>query len=486
MNRTDRRPRIVIAGSHSGTGKTTLSIGLMAAFYLRGFVVQGYKVGPDFIDPSYHTGVTGRPSRNLDAYMCARTVVEEIFYRGSNDADISVIEGVMGLYDGKSSMTETGSTAELSKWIDAPVVLCIDVSGMARSAAATVLGYQKFDSAVNIVGVIANYVGSAEHFGLVQEAIEESCDVPVLGYLPKVAEIELPERHLGLIPAVERGELDSLFDRLASQIEKTVDLDAVLTIAGAASPMSQPTSSIFNESVQSRSSISSETSVGKETLGKVVIAVAKDAAFNFYYPENVELLESHGAGIVYFSPLNGEPIPDEARGLYVGGGFPEEFAQELAHQTSVFENFRDQILEHELPTFAECGGYMFLCNTVTTHDGRTYPMVGIIPADISMEGKLVGFGYREVTAIQDTVLLRKNETARGHEFHYSSIRFRDEVHAEIHVAYKTLGFRASTYEGYANGNLTAGYTHLHFASNPHIAKRFVMTCRKFKKSPRFS
>lgn len=466
-----RLPRLMIAGTSSGAGKTTITVGLMSALYQRGLVVQGFKTGPDFIDPSYHTAVTGRPSRNLDGYMCTREVVQEIFWRGIRDADIAIIEGVMGMYDGLDPLSNAGSTAEMSKWIDAPVLLCVDVSSMARSAAAIVLGYQKLDEGVQIAGVIANRAGSERHFQLVKSGIEQMCQVPVLGYLPHVPALQMPERHLGLIPAIERGELQPLFEHLAQQLEATVDLGALLRIAKQAPEIHPPILEIF-----------SYGQGGKRAGLQVVIAVAKDAAFNFYYPENLELLESYGATLVYFSPLAGELIPQEACGLYLGGGFPEEFAVTLSQQREVLQDFRQRIVEQGLPTFAECGGYMFLCRTLTTKDGQTYPMAGVLPAEVTMQAKLAALGYREVVAEQDTVLLAKGESARGHEFHYSTLKF-DETSAiglEKCHAYTTTAFGRIVQEGYTKGPLLAGYTHLHFASNPKVAKRFVEHCRKFQ------
>lgn len=467
------QPRFMIAGTHSGVGKTTVSVGLMGAFSKRSLIVQGYKAGPDFIDPSYHSAVTKRPARNLDGYMCTDRVVREIFLRGNQGANLAVIEGVMGLYDGKDPLSNAGSTAEIAKWLGTPVILCLDISSMARSAAAVVLGYQKFDPNIRIAGVIANRAGSEGHFRLVKAAVEQECNVPVLGYLPKLLELKMPERHLGLIPAIERGDMDNFFNQLADLVEATIDLDGILKIAQSSPPIKEPSQKIFQDWEPAGR-------VGENE--RVVIAIAKDAAFNFYYPENLELLESFGAQLQYFSPLAGENIPNNASGLYIGGGFPEEFASTLSQQNSVLEDFRFQIMERKLPTFAECGGYMFLCRTVITRDGQEYPMVGILSAAVTMQAKLAALGYREVTAERDTVLLAKGEKARGHEFHYSSLEFDEGAFFEEQYAYTTQAFGRQSHEGVAVDQLLAGYTHLHFASNPHVAERFVTKCREFSKA----
>lgn len=476
MPSQNAQPRLVIAGTQSGAGKTTVSVGLMAAFARRGLVVQGFKTGPDFIDPSYHTAVTGRPARNLDGFMCSEEVVREIFLRGSQDADLSIIEGVMGLYDGKSPLSEVGSTAEMGKWLKAPVILCVDVSSMARSAAAVVLGYQKLDPAVQIAGVITNRVGSQRHYHLVKAAIEQECQVPVLGYLPSTTTLAMPERHLGLIPAIERGDIRDLLNRLTDQMEATVDLDGLLQLAVTASVLVKSGKGIF--------ALPAPDINGLVDRERVTIAVAKDAAFNFYYPENLELLESNGARLRYFSPLAGEKIPPDASGLYIGGGFPEEFAAVLSQQTVLLEDFRFQIMDRKLPTFAECGGYMFLCKAVTTQDGKEYPMVGVLPAVVRMQTRLAALGYREVAAIRDTILLEQGEQARGHEFHYSTLEFDAGFAHEDHAGYQTEVFGGADFDGIATDNLLAGYTHLHFASNPRMAGRFVGTCREFKEQVR--
>jgi cobyrinic acid a,c-diamide synthase len=451
--------RIVIAGTGSGAGKTTVTIGLMAALQRKGLTVQGFKCGPDYIDPTYHTAVTGRASRNLDSWMLSHEAVREIYARGSAGADIAIIEGVMGMYDGKEATSDKGSTAEISILTRSPVLLVVNCQSMARSVAAVVKGFQLLNPQVRIAAVLANKVGSEGHFQIVKTAVEQECAIPVVGYLKREDEIEIPERHLGLVPSVERGELQPLFDRLADLVAQSVDLDRLLEIARA-------------EPLQAEAALFPRFTAVRRP---VRIAVAKDAAFHFYYPENLDLLEAYGATCVMFSPLAGETVPQEADGLYIGGGFPEEFAAELSQTQEVLDSFREAI-RSGLPTLAECGGFMYLTEAITTTDGRTYPMAGVIPGRVTMHKRLAALGYREISGMQHNFLLGENEQAKGHEFHYSTFT----PTGEIPYAYETKGLRGTKPEGYAQGNLVAGYTHLHFGSNPELAKRWIERCLEVK------
>ncbi|MDN4594552.1 cobyrinate a,c-diamide synthase [Polycladomyces subterraneus] len=460
----EHRPRIVIAGTGSGVGKTTITLGLMAAFRRRNMTVQGFKTGPDYIDPTYHTAVTGRSSRNLDVWMMPRNRVREIFLRGSEGADLSIVEGVMGLYDGKDPLSDTGSTADIAILLQSPVVLVVDIHSMARSVAAIVMGFQQLNPEVAIRGVIVNKAGSEGHYRLAKAAIEQECGIPVFGWLPRDAELNIPERHLGLIPAVERGELQPLFEQLADVIEQGVDLDALISVADEAPALAWPEERLF---------VPVAASEGR----RPVIAVARDAAFHFYYPENLELLTLAGADLRFFSPLAGEPVPEEADGLMIGGGFPEEFVSELAQEEDVKDSIRRKIAEG-LPTFAECGGYMYLCEAIIDRAGREHPMVGVIPAKVTMRDRLAALGYREVTALSDSVLLEKGEKARGHEFHYSALTPETEDYPRAYACEGRFGTRL---EGYVKGNVLAGYVHLHFASHPEMVRRWLLICREYGK-----
>ncbi|EXX86011.1 cobyrinic acid a,c-diamide synthase [Paenibacillus darwinianus] len=469
--------RLVIAGTGSGVGKTSVTLGLMAALRRRGLTVQGFKCGPDYIDPAYHRAVTGRPSRNLDTWMVTPDTMREIFLRGSEGCDISVIEGVMGLYDGKDPLANTGSTAEIAMLLEAPVLLVVNVQSMARSAAAVVLGYQKLDERVRIAGVIVNKCGSEGHYRMVKAAIEQVCGVPVIGWLKRDERLDIPERHLGLVPAIERGDLGELFEHAADLVEHGVDLDAIAALAGEAPKLQWPEERLFRgeaAALEGGSLTDAGTKVGEDASGPT-IAVALDAAFNFYYPENLELLEQAGARLRYFSPLAGEKIPADADGLYIGGGFPEEFAAQLAAGEAVKADLRTRI-DNGLPVFAECGGYMYLARSITDRAGVSYPMAGVIPADVRMQSKLAALGYREATALVDCPLLEKGETVRGHEFHYSTLTAELENYPYV---YETKGMRGSAQEGYCRDNVMAGYTHVHFASNPRVVERFAAQCREF-------
>jgi cobyrinic acid a,c-diamide synthase len=449
--------RIVIAGTGSGVGKTTLTIGLMSALKKRGLEVQGFKCGPDYIDPTYHTAVTGRPSRNLDSWMLERKIVKEIYDRGKKGADISIIEGVMGFFDGKNPSTNEGSTAEISMITKSPVILVVNCASMARSAAAIVKGFQCFAEGPNIVGVIANRVGSEGHFNLVKTAIEQECHIPVIGYLKRELGIEIPERHLGLIPSIERGELEPFFDQLGELVSKTIDLDQFIKLSTTEPLVVENYSSIFE----------------KKEEASVRIAIAKDAAFNFYYPENLEILEANGAEIIYFSPLAGDSLPENVDGIYLGGGFPEEFVDELSMNTAAKLSIKTAI-EGGVPTLAECGGFMYLTKSIETTEQNVYNMTGVIPGSVKMQTRLAALGYREITGEPGNFLLPENERARGHEFHYSTF----ESDGDIQYAYGTTGMRGSKVEGYMNHNLIAGYTHFHFASCPGLVQNWIKKCKE--------
>ncbi len=445
--------RLVIAGTGSGVGKTTVTIGIMAALRKKGYIVQGFKCGPDYIDPTYHTAVTGRISRNIDSWMLNQDMVKEIVIRASKGTDISIIEGVMGFFDGKNPENNEGTTAEVSLITNSPVVLVVNCASMARSAAAIVKGFQSFLAEASIVAVIANRVGSEGHFQLVKKAIEQECEIPVIGYLMKENNISIPERHLGLIPSIERGELDSFFDKLGDLVLETIDIEKLYELARA--PQLKIETSQFS----------------KRANEHVRIAVARDAAFNFYYQENLELLQAYGAEIIEFSPLNGEILPDAVDGLYIGGGFPEEFAEQLALQQEVKQSLKTAI-EKGLPTLAECGGFMFLTDAIETTNEQSFPMVGVIPGVAKMQTKLAALGYREIVGEGGNFLLKGNVHAKGHEFHYSTF----QPNKQIQPAYQTKGLRGTKKEGYLKENLVAGYTHFHFGSCPEMVANWIEQC----------
>ncbi|WP_213585142.1 cobyrinate a,c-diamide synthase [Paenibacillus sp. J2TS4] len=494
--------RLVIAGTGSGSGKTTATLAIMAALRRRGYKVQGFKCGPDYIDPSYHTAITGRVSRNLDSWMLTPDGVKEVYVRGSQEADINLIEGVMGFYDGKDPTSNAGSTAEISQLLACPVVLVVDCAGMARSAAAIVQGFQRFSDDIRIAGVIAGRIGSEGHYRLIQAAIEQECGIPALGWLRRDDAVALPERHLGLIPALARGELEPLFERLADLAEAGLELDQLLALAksppvraertmfppapapasscpplnlGSPPPSDPPAAPLAG----SRGFTRSISGTSQEEEPRLRIAIAKDAAFHFYYPENIELLEAYGAECVYFSPLRGELIPEGASGLYIGGGFPEEFASVLSAQEETKASIREGI-RSGMPALAECGGFMYLTDEIRTRDGQSYPMVGLIPGFTEMKDRLQALGYREIRGTERNFLLGEEETARGHQFHYSVFTPAGEgAHA-----YWTKGRKGEQAEGYQEGNLVAGYSHIHFGSNPQLVVRWLNRCREYRQASR--
>jgi cobyrinic acid a,c-diamide synthase len=452
-------PRLVIGAPASGSGKSTVATGLMAAL-ARSHVVQGFKVGPDYIDPGYHTAATGRPSRNLDTWMVPTREVKGTFTRAVQGVDVAIVEGVMGLFDGYDAKTESGSTAEVAKLFHAPVILVIDVGRMARSAGAMALGYRDFDPSLNVAGVICNNVGSEKHGRWVRQTIE-SIDLPVLGCLPRHAALLIPERHLGLHTAAERAEEVSTFLAQAAElVAQHIDLDRLWAIAHSA-----PAMELWD----------TLEPLPQKPLTR--IAVARDEAFCFYYEDNFDWLRAAGAEPAFFSPLHDEALPDGIGGLYLGGGYPELYARQLAANQPMIRAIREAA-GARLPIYAECGGLMFLTESITDLDGEAHPMAGVVPGRAQMAGRLT-MGYRLVEAVRDTPLLVRGGQTRGHEFHYSDWVDRpgDLSHAYQVAPRQGEAVRA---EGYARENLLASYIHLHFGANPDLARNFVNACLRWQ------
>jgi len=444
-------PRLVIAGTQSGVGKTTVTLAILAALKDRGRQVQPFKVGPDFIDPGHHSAATGRLSRNLDGWMLGEAVNREIFTRASADADLSIIEGMMGLFDGSSPVSEIGSTAELAKQLDASVLLVIDGSAMARSAAAMVSGYAKFDPALRVAGVLFNRVSSEGHYTLLKKAIEQETNVMVVGYLQPDPAVTISDRHLGLVTAMEQGT-DELYDLLAKAAAKTVDLDRVEVLARSCRELPM-------------ASHSTSGSNGR----RVRIGVAQDQAFCFYYPENLELLEREGAELVKFSPLNDRVLPD-ADMLYLGGGYPELHGERLAGNVAMRRAIR-KFSERGGTIYAECGGMMYLTQAIRDLEGKSYEMVGLFEAEAVMSKARMTLGYRELQISQPCVLGEVGITARGHEFHYSLV----EPKGQLQYACKLRDAQGKSkgQDGLVAGNTVGLYSHLHFASQPKIAASLI-------------
>ncbi len=471
-------PRLLIAGTHSGVGKTTVTVGLIQALRRRGIRVQPFKLGPDYIDPGYHTQVAGRSCRNLDTWLIPSNRLGELFQRGCAGADLALIEGVMGLYDGIGATSEEGSTAELAKRLQIPVLLVIDAGSLSRSAAAIVRGYREFDRKVKIVGCIVNRVGSASHFRLLKEGIEKLAGLPVIGWLPRDDRLTLPERHLGLVPSNEDRGWRKALGPLAARIEEGIDLQAVLRLArqAASLPVSESLSGEFLSRKQKPSD--SDTQILRNSgTSKVPIGVARDEAFHFYYPENLELLKELGTEPVPFSPLTDSSLPKGLAALYIGGGFPEVYASQLARNRRLHRQIR-QAVAAGMPIYAECGGLMFLTQAILSTRGRRHPMVGLLPGEVRMTDRLQNFGYKRVRAIRPSPLARAGEEARGHEFHHS---IASGIPARLTAAYEATSLvqKETRMEGYTRQNLIASYIHLHFLSQPRWAERFVQAAREW-------
>ena len=454
-----RIPRLVIAGTHSGAGKTTVTLGLLAAFSAKGFQVQPFKVGPDFLDPLHHAVLSGRTSRNLDGWMMGRHGVLESFRRASGDADLAVMEGVMGLYDGALPHGTDGSTAQVARWLKAPVVLVVDASGMAGSVAALVRGFRDHDPRVNLAGVLFNRVGSPGHGHLLKTALGSVPGVRVLGGLPEDPGLRLSERHLGLEPP--REEIRSWQERLVRWIRSHVDLEAVWALAREAPPLELSKGS---------------PACHREEKARCRVAVARDPAFFFYYPENLELLEAGGAELVAFSPLADPELPKEVDGVYIGGGYPEAYARDLAENRAMRQALR-RFAAQGRPVYAECGGLMYLARSLVTLSGESHEMVGIFPGAVRMQDRLASLGYVEVEARAKNPLLPVGARMRGHEFHYSCW-IEEPAGDGILRVYRAESPRGRVWEeGYRWRNVLGSYFHLHFSSNPGATRTFIRACQ---------
>jgi cobyrinic acid a,c-diamide synthase len=441
-----RLPRIVIAGTHSGVGKTTVATALIAALSRRGLRVQAFKTGPDFIDPGFHEIASGRASRNLDGWMLSRSANLEIFARASEDADIAVIEGAMGLYDGRSAISEEGSTAEMAKWLEAPVLLAADASAMARSAAALVCGFEVFDPQLDLAGVLFNRIGGKKHTDLLRDAVASYCRSKAIGFLARDEKIAMPSRHLGLKLACEALTPECLA-MLVAWIENHVDLDALLELARE----------------RSREIEITVSSPAPCPSAKARIGVAHDAAFCFYYRDNLDLLARCGAELVEFSPIADRELPPDIGGLYLGGGYPEIHAAALAENQSMLLAIR-RFAEAGAPVYAECGGFMYLTEAIVDSAGREHAMAGIFPTRARMQSRLAALGYMELEPIDGALWMDAADRPRGHQFRYSVM---DPMPSSIERIYR------SPAEGYRVHSVLASYIHLHFLSCPGFAKRFV-------------
>lgn len=442
-------PRLVIAATHSGAGKTTITCGIIAALRQRGLKVQAYKVGPDYIDTGFHEIASGRPAQNLDSWLVGKDKLAEIFYATANDADIAIIEGVMGLYDGGRG--GISSTAEIAKILNAPVILVIDAKSAGTSVAATALGFREFDKDLNLAGVILNRIGSASHEKIIVDALEK-IGMKNFGSVRRDNEIILPSRHLGLVQATENNfDVDKFAEKICAQI----NLDELLTLAEKFSTVNK----IFLQVTNSKF--------------KAKIGVARDEAFSFYYAESLRELEKLGAEIIFFSPLHDEILP-KVDGLIFGGGYPEMYAAQLEGNKKIRLAIK-QATENGLPIFAECGGYMYLMNFLTDFDGKIFKMCGVIPNQAVMTDKLQMVGYVNATLERDCIIGKRGDRIHAHEFHFSK-----EVgnSAKNIFACEKLRTGEKYFAGYANENIVASYLHIHFAGCPNAAKNFLTNCQR--------
>ncbi|MFF7346963.1 cobyrinate a,c-diamide synthase [Streptomyces antimycoticus] len=470
-------PRLVIAAPASGSGKTTVTAGLMAAFAERGLDVSPHKVGPDYIDPGYHALAISsaassagrsraggaRPGRNLDAYLCGPQRIAPLFLHGAAGCDLALVEGVMGLFDGAAGQGELASTAHVAKLLRAPVVLVVDASSQSRSVAALVHGFASWDPEVRVAGVILNKVGSDRHEAMLREALE-GCGVPVFGALRRTREVRAPSRHLGLVPVAERqAEAVDAAAALAARVREGCDLEGLLALARSAPPLSETAWDPEEEIRRAVEAVPGAAGRG-DRAARPVVAVAGGAAFTFSYAEHTELLTAAGARVVPFDPLRDERLPEGTGGLVIGGGFPEVYAPEL----SANEPLREAVAElaaSGAPIAAECAGLLYLARSL---DGE--PMCGVLTAEARMSERLT-LGYREAVAISDTALAAAGTRVRGHEFHRTTIvpgAGAEPAWGLVHPERRT--------EGFAQGNVHASYLHVHWASVPGAASRFADRC----------
>ena len=449
----------MIAGTHSGCGKTTVSLGIMSYLKSMGLKVQAFKVGPDFIDPGHHKRVTGRASHNLDGWMMTQRYNQEVFSRYSHDADVCVVEGVMGLYDGFSGKDESGSSAQIAKWLNLPVILVVDASSMARSAAAVVLGYRMLDPEVNLMGVIFNKVSGTRHAHFIEEAMSEIRGIDVLGFLPKNDQVNMPSRHLGLVTAEDMHMSDNQISLISEWIREGVDVDRLLKRT-------------------SGYSIPRYFCTDEEPDKGVSIGIAMDNAFSFYYEENLRLLKKEGAELIPFSPIRDSELPDNIHGIIFGGGYPELYAEELSENVGLMQDIR-RFARKGMPMYAECGGFMYLMDCIKWK--KEHGMVGIFPFKCQLRKGLRALGYREIITKKPSLLGDPGTRARGHEFHYSDII--EAEHDGIDCIYQLVdrdGRIINAKEGFMKGNVLGSYIHLHFGSNPWLAASFLNSCKRYR------
>jgi len=456
---------LIVAGTSSGVGKTTITLALLASLCRRDVQVQSFKVGPDYIDPMFHQYVTGYPSRNLDPVLTSENYVQKCFDRHLQGMNYALIEGVMGLFDGVNSNgtdkqfpNHFASTAHIARLFNLPILLVIDCSRLSGSVAAIAHGYCTLDPRINIAGVVLNRVGSDRHLSLLENALEPM-NLPILGVLRRQHNIQIPDRHLGLIPTTELPHLNTVIEQLAHLGDSCFHWEKLL-------PLLKPEIKTFHPIPSSPHPLIPSSPIR--------IAIARDRAFNFYYQDNLDLLQDLGAELVYWSPLQDVELPVNIQGMYFGGGFPEVFAPELAANTSARKAVKTRILAG-IPTIAECGGLMYLCQDIVDFEGKSWSMVGVLPSTSKMEKNLT-LGYRRAIALEDSPLVSAGTTIYGHEFHRSSLVYPTDkplLQTYRYDSEETIG-----YEGWTNNlQLHASYIHLHWGAHPEIPQRFLNYCR---------
>lgn len=454
-------PRLVVAGVSSGVGKTTTTVGLISALKQRGLKVAAFKCGPDYLDPTYLSRAAGLPSQNLDGWMMGREAVLSTFLAASAQADVSLIEGVMGLFDGASATSDEGSTAQIAKWLDAPVLLVVDASGMARSIAALAKGFTELDPRLRVAGVACNRVGSPGHLSLLRQALQEP---PIWGGLQKRPGLAFSERHLGLRAADSSAVPPEQLAAWGAEVEAGFDLGAVLSAARSA------------PSLEARASADEPTRPARCQIG-----IAHDDAFHFYYADNLRRLERLGAKLVYFSPLADERLP-AVDGLYIGGGYPELYAERLASHQAMRASIRS-FAESGGPVYAECGGLMYLAEAIRTVTGEKHAMVGLIPGQAVVQERLMALGYVEVTTTATSVLGPAGLSFRGHQFRYSELSGAPGGATSVYRLRRRRGGEEQQ-EGFRVGSVLATYVHAHWSSNPAIAEYFVRACDDYRNNVR--
>ncbi len=449
---------LVIAGERSGVGKTTVTLALLASLCRRGMEIQSFKVGPDYIDPMFHSYVTGRACRNLDPVLTAESYVKQCFARHSQGCEYALVEGVMGLFDGISSFTDEGlitdfaSTAHIARLLDLPVLLVIDCSRLSGSVAAIAHGYCSFDPKIKIAGLVLNRVGSDRHLSLLQDSLKP-LQLPILGVLRRQDNITIRDRHLGLIPTAELPELNTLINHLADLGDTCFDWEHLLPLLQSQPCPLPPAPCSLPPTLK--------------------IAVARDRAFNFYYQDNLDLMQQLGAELVFWSPLEDVALPEDIQGMYFGGGFPEVFAEQLAANTSARDAVKAAIRQG-MPAIAECGGLMYLCEQIIDFEGKSWSMVGVLPTSATMGGRLT-LGYRRALALQDSLLVAAGTNVYGHEFHRSSLV--STPHQPLFATYRYDCDENMGDEGWNIPlNIHASYIHQHWGASVEIPQRFIQQC----------